>query len=310
MASTPAISIIMSVYKPSRQELEISLKSVFLQTYQDYEIILIKDDAEIETLTILEEWKTKDSRINLIDNVTNQGLITSLNKGLDASKANLIARLDVGDWWENTKLAQQIERFRDDPKLFICGTGLTLVDEVHRFLAIHKAPETDREIKDHIFKSKNPFAHPSVMFRKTVLRYNPSALYCEDYELWCRYSLLGTMLNINEPLTNYVIDTSGITNSKRSLMIENVTKAYCAFLKKISTQNSHSTENLQISPTRQLTQLQILSNRFYSFYFINKLQKKWWNAFFNLLMSLFFNPALITNKLKRIFCKFIYRRSL
>jgi len=302
--NTPILSIIMSVYKPLAFDLKETMLSVLSQTFKDFEFILIKDDALPETLQLLTLWKEIDSRINIIDNLENMGLISSLNKGLDSAKGSLIARIDVGDWWESNKLQRQSQLFDTDSELYLCGTSVELVYEKHNFLDTLSVPITHEEIVSWLLHAKNPFAHPSVMFRKTALRYNPKALYCEDFELWCRYSRLGKMANINEPLTHYVIDTIGVTNQKRSLMIENMTRTYCAFLEALrQNDTSFICDGLPIISKTKISALQVKSNQWYSKAISSSLHHKKIQSIIYFLVAILLNPALVWNRFKRTYCK-------
>lgn len=304
MKNNPLVSILLSAYKPSSYALETTLRSILRQSFLDFELIIIKDDERSETLELLKSWEQKDSRIKIIDNHINMGLIASLNRGLDSALGSLIARIDVGDWWESDKLQRQSQLFDTHSELYLCGTTLELVDEKHNFLDMLGVPISHEEIASWLLHAKNPFAHPSVMFRKTALRYNPKALYCEDFELWCRYSQIGTMTNIDQPLTHYVIDTSGITTQKRFLMIENTTRTYCAFLEALSQHDtSFIHEGLSIEAQRTLSVLHIKSNQWYSKATLASLDHQKIKSSCYFLLAILSNPALIWNKLKRIYCK-------
>jgi len=298
------LSIIMSAFKPSASDLDVTIRSVLNQTLTDFEFIIIKDDELSETLRLLKSWEQIDSRIKIIDNKANIGLIASLNKGLDSAVGSLIARIDVGDWWEADKLHQQSQLFDADSELYVCGTALELVDEKHNPLGYYTVPQSHNKIVSWIMNAKNPFAHPSIMFRKSTLRYNPYALYCEDFELWCRYSMLGKLANINEPLTHYVINTTSITNTKRSLIIENVTKIYCTFLNALRNNDLTFIQNgLNITPVSTLSFSHILSNQWYSKAILASFKHQKFKSNLYFLVVILLNPSLIWNKLKRIYCK-------
>ena len=304
MKNNPLVSILLSAYKPSSYALEATLRSILHQSLRDFELIIIKDDEFSETLELLNSWKQKDSRIKIIDNKVNIGLIASLNKGLDSATASLIARIDVGDWWDPNKLQRQSELFDSDTELYICGTSLELIDEKYNPLGYYTVPQSHDKILSWIMNAKNPFAHPSVMFRKSTLRYNPYALYCEDFELWCRYSMLGKLANINEPLTHYVINTTSITNTKRSLIIENVTKIYCTFLNALRNNDLTFIQNgLDITPVSTLSFFHTLSNQWYSKAILASFKHQKFKSNLYFLIVILLNPSLIWNKLKRIYCK-------
>lgn len=304
MKNNPLVSILLSAYKPSSYALETTIRSVLNQTLSSFEFIIIKDDDLPETLLLLNKWQQRDSRIKIIDNTVNIGLIASLNRGLESAVGSLIARIDVGDWWESDKLQRQSQLFDTDSELYLCGTALELVDEHYNPIGFKNAPASHEEIASWLLHAKNPFAHPSVMFRKTALRYNPKALYCEDFELWCRYSQLGKMANIDELLTHYVIDTSGVTNQKRSLMIGNMTKAYCAFVEALrQNDTSFIRDGLPIISKTKVSALQVKSNQWYSKAISSSLHHKKIQSIIYFLVAIFFNPALVWNRFKRIYCK-------
>ncbi len=302
--NTPYVSIIMSAYKPLKHDIDTTIHSVLNQTFHDFEFIILKDDDLPDTLLLLREWADKDIRIKVIDNVKNIGLIASLNKGLDHAAGSLISRIDVGDWWEFSKLEKQVNLFHSDPALHLCGTSLVLVDAEHHPIGYHNAQTTDTEITKQLMEGSNPFAHSSVMFRKTPFRYNSKALYCEDFELWCRYSQIGSMANIGEPLTHYLIDTSGITGQKRSLMIENTTRIYCFFLNALTNNNfSFLEKGIPITPKETISYLQKISNQWYSKAIAASLNHQYLQKNGYLVLAVLSNPALIWNKMKRLYCK-------
>jgi len=301
------VSVIMSAFKPSSDELHHTIESVLAQSMTEFELIIIKDDELPTTLHLIKQWLLKDSRVRMIDNEQNLGLIPSLNKGLDQAKASLIARIDIGDTWEHDKLERQNELFMKNSQLMVCGTNLIIVDQKQSPLGSHHFPLSDAEIKKWIFKGKNPFAHPSVMFRKTDMRYNPNALYCEDYELWCRYSILGELINIPEQMTQYVIDTAGITNTKRSLMIANVTKVYCSFLKTLQAKDeTHLHKGLYFIPENSLSRWAVWSNQYYSLAVLASYKQQKITTKIYFAIAAIFNPTLLVNKLQRIYCKIIF----
>ena len=301
----PTLSIIMSVYRPLPQHLDKTIVSVLEQSMGDFEFIIIQDDDLVATRTMLLSWQSKDARIVLIENKCNLGLISSLNKGLDASNADLIARIDVGDWWDVQKLEMQKKLFDADENLALCGSAMHVVDEVGRSITTLYVAQIDEAIRELLMEAKNPFFHPSVMFRKTVLRYNENALYCEDYELWCRYSMLGKMRNINQPLTYYQVESSSITQSKRALMIRATTNVYCAFRKALHVNDvSFINQGLLTSKVQsEQSSFEQWSNHWYARAIFSAWKRHTMRKLGYFLLAIVFNPDLITQKLKRLTCK-------
>lgn len=307
----PLLSVIMSVYHPLQKDLDKTIASVLEQSMPDFEFIIIQDDDLVETRMMLEKWQKQDARIKLIENKCNLGLITSLNKGLDASQTDLIARIDVGDWWTFDKLEKQKKLFDADEHLVLCGTQMNVVDEIEKSVAIFDVASTNESIHQLLRDAKNPFYHPSVMFRKTALRYNENALYCEDYELWCRYSRLGIMANINQPLCHYLMNSNSITQAKRAVMIRNTTRVYCAFMKALHVKDfSFIYQGLSVAKIPHKEGFfENSSNRWYA-----KATSFAWRAQHIrktccFVVALVLNPSLIFEKLKRLTCKHKYKKT-
>lgn len=72
------VSVVMSVYNDEQYPKE-SLDSIFAQTIQDFELIIVDDCSTDRTVEIIENYH--DDRIRLICNSENRGLTRNLNTG-------------------------------------------------------------------------------------------------------------------------------------------------------------------------------------------------------------------------------------
>lgn len=90
------ISIIIPIYNVEKY-LKRCLDSLVNQTLHDIEIICINDGSTDNSLEILEEYASKDSRIKII-NQSNQGLSAVRHNGLKLATAEFIAFIDSDDW--------------------------------------------------------------------------------------------------------------------------------------------------------------------------------------------------------------------
>lgn len=301
---TNKISIIMSAYKPDKIGLERTVNSVLEQTFDEFEFILIKDDEESLTLDLLTQIKNSDIRVKIIDNIKNIGLVKSLNKGLKEANAQYIARIDVDDWWEKDKLKLQYEVITKN-NFVIVGSQVNLFDDNLKSLIKVNAPVKNNEIKDYLQKGKNPYTHSSVLFQKfDDIFYNEKALHTEDFELWCRYSLLGDMGCLKERLTNYVVNLNSITGNKRYLMFINATKVYENFLKSINSKDYNCIKNGLIEdPIYSMNIIDKLFSKYYSLGIKERLQNKIIKYYLYVFISLVLNPKVFYFFIKRKFLK-------
>ena len=90
------ISIIIPVYNVEKY-LRQCLDSLIGQTLKDIEIICVNDGSKDNSLEILREYKNKDSRIVIIDQI-NQGVSVARNNALKIAKGEYIGFVDSDDW--------------------------------------------------------------------------------------------------------------------------------------------------------------------------------------------------------------------
>lgn len=202
-------SVLMSVYiKENPINFDKAIESMVNQTIKPSEIVIVCDGKlNIELYQVLEKYEqlsiasqisTKIIRIELSENV---GLGEALKIGLLKTNYNYIVRMDTDDIAVSNRVEKQIQQFSQNPNLVLVGSNILEFNNETDLLEIKSqnnlksriVPMSDLEIKKYA-KTRNPFNHMAVMFKKEVVleagNYR-SFLYCEDYDLWMR------MLNLN-----------------------------------------------------------------------------------------------------------------
>ena len=89
-------SVIVPVYNSSKY-LHRCLDSILNQTFRDFELILINDGSTDNSIDILREYESKDSRIVMIDKV-NEGVSAARNQGIEIAKGEYIMFCDSDDY--------------------------------------------------------------------------------------------------------------------------------------------------------------------------------------------------------------------
>jgi glycosyltransferase involved in cell wall biosynthesis len=106
----PKVSVVVPVWNGARTVAR-ALASVFAQTYQDYEIVVVDDGSTDDTRSILAAHL---DRIHLVSQ-PNRGVSAARNAGVRASGSEYIAFLDADDEWMPDKLARCVPVFDQDP---------------------------------------------------------------------------------------------------------------------------------------------------------------------------------------------------
>ena len=89
------ISVVVPIYN-GEQYLEEALNSIALQSFKDFEVILVCEyDTSNESLDIVHKFSKKDKRFKIITNTCKLGISESLNVGIRKSTGKYIARMDA-----------------------------------------------------------------------------------------------------------------------------------------------------------------------------------------------------------------------
>ncbi len=89
------ISVVIPLYNKEKQ-IAHTLQSVFAQTFQDFEIVIV-DDGSTDN-SVKEVKKFDDPRVLLIQQ-SNAGVSAARNRGIEEANGELIAFLDADDEW-------------------------------------------------------------------------------------------------------------------------------------------------------------------------------------------------------------------
>ena len=198
--STPGISVLMSVYN-GETYIARAIVSLLVQTYENFELILIDDGSSDNTAHIVKQ--IKDDRIRFFQQ-ENLGLTITLNKALALSKGRYIARHDADDFSICSRFEKQMNFLQKNSQIGLLGSSCFIQPEKHSIInEVYDYPSTQEDIIQ-AFKTYNPFVHGSMMIRRELLEacggYNENYRYVQDYELWSRLLPKTQVHNLSEPL--------------------------------------------------------------------------------------------------------------
>jgi glycosyltransferase involved in cell wall biosynthesis len=218
----PLISVIMPA-RNSSATISETLDSLAAQSFTDFELVMIDDGSSDGTAGVAEQYSDRLA-LRIILHESSQGVAQSINDGLAASDSEFIVRLDSDDLAQPQRLSRQLEFMQAHSNIGVCGSHVTVfsTENAHAFLLAH--PTENAAIRTALLQ-RCAIAHPSVMVRRQVYElaghYDPRFDFAEDYELWCRASLLGVQFaNIPEPLTRYRKHAGQVSQQKAQLQYE------------------------------------------------------------------------------------------
>jgi glycosyltransferase involved in cell wall biosynthesis len=205
----------MSVYN-GEAFLRESIESMLAQTFTNFEFIIINDGSTDKTQEILESYN--DSRILLIPQ-DNMGLTLSLNKGVDLSRGEYLARMDSDDISHPQRLEQQIKWLKAHPQYCAVASKVSCIDENGKKTSDWASDQSTITAEEMRMKLPriNCIAHPSIMFRSDVIKtylYNPLQPHSQDYDLYLRLFSDGLKIGkINDTLLTLRLHSESVTHT-------------------------------------------------------------------------------------------------
>ena len=189
--NSPNISILMSVYN-AEKTLKKSIDSILAQTYTDYEFIICDDASSDSTWSLLEKYKETDDRIVLLRHSENMGLAASLNDCFAIAKGKYIARQDADDISKPERIERTLQYLESTDCPYV-ACGIYVFDDT----GVFSKRLFEEKITKHIIAKKNPFFHPTMMFKREILekangyRVAEETQRTEDYDLVMRLAADG-----------------------------------------------------------------------------------------------------------------------
>ncbi|MEO1342193.1 MAG: glycosyltransferase [Cyanobacteria bacterium J06635_13] len=184
----PLISVVIPAYNAAELIGE-TIESVIRQSFPDWELIVVDDGSTDNTVSVVEDFCTKDSRIRLISQ-PNSGVSIARNSGAEKAKGELISFLDSDDMWLEDKLIVHVDYMQRHPK---AGISYALVEAISpEGCPSGKVANNHLSCEDpHYLFYKNPTITPSniVVRRKLFLKlggFDESLVYTEDKEILFR----------------------------------------------------------------------------------------------------------------------------
>ena len=229
MEGSLLVSVIMPAYNSAAFIAE-AIRSVLQQTHQHWELLIIDDASQDDTVSFIEKFQATDSRIKLFQNKDNKGAGVSRNKGIEGAQGIYIAFLDADDLWLPQKLETQLE-FMQAHDLAMTFSSYLLMDEKGNDLEKKVAALPTLSLKK-LLKS-NYVGNLTGIYNVEKLGkiYCPELRKRQDWALWLSIlKKIGHTKGISEPLAKYRIRENSISNNKTALLKYNYL-IYSEFLK-------------------------------------------------------------------------------
>lgn len=211
---TPKISVIMAEYNTKPEHLKDSIKSILNQSFTDFEFIIVNDGSHTNLQDIV-KGLGGDSRIRIVNNPENKGLVYSLNNAINHSKGDYLVRMDTDDIALKNRIETLYNFALSHPEYSVIGsTAIEFSSTKEKGILGKPGIKSSKDLM-----TGNVPIHPSVIMKKSdILEVGgyPDFDRAEDLALWCELLLSEKKIyTIDRSLLKYRVED--VDYNKRTL---------------------------------------------------------------------------------------------
>jgi glycosyltransferase involved in cell wall biosynthesis len=193
-----------------------AIESVLVQTYPDWELIVIDDGSTDKTAQLVLNFR--DARIVYVRQ-ENRGQAAALNHGLDIVRGEYVTTLDVDDWFTPNSLGDRAF-FLDSYQRYdvVYGDGIFCDingNQLRRFSEL-RTGDVSGDVFDIMLSNSFFGTGANIMIRTSTLekynlRYDETIVWCQDYDLYLRLAEKCQFGYVDIPTVWYRLHTANMT---------------------------------------------------------------------------------------------------
>jgi glycosyltransferase involved in cell wall biosynthesis len=216
----PAITVLIGAYDNERT-VPRAITSILGQTESKLELIVIDDGSSDRSAAAARTAIGSDPRGRVIRLERNVGIARSLNTGLRAATAPVVAIQDADDYSAPERLERQLAVLAADPGVAVVGARMREVDPDDQVLR----PRTTFAAGDvgPVLPRFNPIPNGSAAFRRDVALalggYDPRYRFAAEYDLWLRIAEQHRVVTIDEELCTRVMGRANVASRAERVQI-------------------------------------------------------------------------------------------
>lgn len=179
------------------------------------ELIIINDGSTDNTFRIVESFMSKDKRVKVFT-TPGVGLVSALNLGVSESSNPWIARFDVDDYFDPSRLSIQRSLIADS--IAVVFSDYSFISHSGHFLGTIRSAVSPTATLLSLISAQRT-AHPVALINRKFLLasggYLPQEFPAEDLGLWLRISRFGDLVSVPAVLLDYRLSGKSISRLNR-----------------------------------------------------------------------------------------------
>jgi glycosyltransferase involved in cell wall biosynthesis len=200
------ISVVLP-FRNAQKTLKDAVVSIFSQSCQDWELLLMDDCSSDKSVEIAES--VRDTRVRVVADGVHRGLSAQLNRAVAMAHGKYVARMDADDIAYPDRLQKQFEFLESHPEVDLVGGWMAIFRSDGTLMGMRRPPASHAEICARPWAGI-PIGHPTWMGRLEWFRRSPyrtDAIRMEDWELLLRTHSSSRFANLPEVVLGYREDS-------------------------------------------------------------------------------------------------------
>jgi glycosyltransferase involved in cell wall biosynthesis len=204
--------------------LPAALESVFSQTFDDWQILLVDDGSTDNTAEVVAPFLDRfGPRIKYIKQ-SNRGLPAARNTAIRASTAEFLALLDADDVWLPCRLLESLKVLAERPQAGLAYGLITRIDPEGRLGGTFKGNLRFAEgrVASHIYMRKIELPCPTITFRRRCIdevgMFDEAMRATEDRDLWLRIALRYEVAFVPKVIAYYRMSPNSMSTDPQRML--------------------------------------------------------------------------------------------
>jgi glycosyltransferase involved in cell wall biosynthesis len=220
----PAVTVLVGAHD-NESTVPRAIASILEQTESNLELIVIDDGSADRSADAARAAIGSDSRGRVMRLEKNVGIASSLNAGLRAAAAAVVAIQDADDYSAPNRLERQLAVLAADPGIAVVGARMREVDPEEQLLR----PRTTFAPGDvgPVLLRFNPIPNGCASFRRDAALalggYDPRYRFAAEYDLWLRLAERHRVVALDEELCTRVMSPTNVAaRAERAQLAEGI----------------------------------------------------------------------------------------
>ena len=214
MQQKPLFSVLIANHNDGKY-LQEAIESIFLQTYDNWEIIIVDDKSTDNSTEVYKKYLT-DTRVHIYMNDENRGCGYTKRRCVELAKGDVCGFVDADDSITSEAIETMVEAHIKNPHCSLIYSQFYYTDASHNVTNISQhqctIPEGKTFLTCNILGAVSHFATFKKDYYNQTIGIDPSFKIAEDIDLYFKLEEVGALLFIPTPLYYYRIETGNNTS--------------------------------------------------------------------------------------------------